>query len=781
MNIKLCMQLIVLLFVSTNVQALTKYSNVSPNFGSTIARLKLTPVNPMSVPPQLTSGSATDSTVNTHIVHLPDRTLAGELKADFTLDNCMSQSTDQLDASLIVYMATDGTFGNTGLSSCKPIDTLTRAQEVIEQQLNGEKRNVEVRIAPGTYQDQTVVWSFTMRDYTITFRPLEEGTRPVFDGTKTINATWFMLTHNGGEETNIVIEGLHVQNYGQAISLYSGNRLDPQASNSHNVIRNNIFKDIGDYNTSAIGLQNSKSNLIESNYFRRIHRYEKCKDNEGKDTKCKDTENRVPENCRGLHVIYIAHFSSYNIVQGNVFEDTCNGSTVRVRDASNGNRIEDNTFIRASIGSYFEDWYCDPSRGLRTDKNTNGCTKSRPDPNNADSSDRVLSPECPSKGNVFSNNRLAGGYLGMQIDPSEQYEGSVAEECEAVPEEDRVLSYDNKPEPLYLSSLAEPILPPLEVATAWVFPSASGAFADRVTTRLNGEFPDSAHWVVGDFDGDGLDDVAVIRNQVGKSAVRVFPSNGNGISLSALFDQVLPTSFSKKHRWRAGDFDGDGRDDLLQIYDRSGESALQTYSSLGSSFEKTAFMRTGAHFSNRYHWEVGNFNGDNYDDLVLVYNHRGKSSTFTYTSTGSTFVQTNFLRMGATFSETDLWRVGDFDGDDRDDLVLLYQNGGKTSTFIYSSTGRSFVETGFQRTGAYFSESNRWQVGDMDNDGLDDLVLVYKSNGKASTFTFSSTGSSFEQTNFQRLGAGFWDSQIWIAGDFSGDLADDLVLIYGYN
>lgn len=674
---------------------------------------------------------------------------------------------------LVVYMATDGASeddasGELGLSREKPVGTLDLAQAVIRDQLESEHRDVEVLIAPGTYRDQRVEWSYTMRGNTITFRPRDEGTRPVFDGKglegDEKNKEWFKLAHAGGEKTNIVIEGLQIQFYGRAINLYSGNRWEPLASNSHNVIRNNIIKDVGDSTTSAIGMQNSKFNLVEGNHFRRI---------------------RSKDQCGQLHVIYIAHYSSNNTVRGNVFEDTCSGSAVRVRDASNGNLIEDNTFIRASTKAYFEDWYCDPERGEKV------CTKRRPDPDSSNSDDEVFAPECPSKGNVFSHNRLAGSYSGSGIKAHLANSYSVAEECEAVSNKDRILPSNNKPEPQSGSLLAPSgllLIPSglLQVATAWVFPSASGAFTDHVATRLNGEFPDAAHWVAGDFDGDKFDDVAVIRNEAGKSAVRIFPSEGNGISLSALFDEVLEGNYSTKHRWRAGDFDGDGRDDLVQIYDHKGEASLFTYLSSGDSFLKPVLMRTGANFSDSHHWEVGNFNGDDFDDLVLVYSRQGNASSFTFSYTGSTFVQTSFQRMGANFSETDLWRVGDFDADGLDDLVLLYNYKGKTSAFTYSSNGDSFDKMGFQRMGASFSESNRWQVGDFDNDGLDDLVLVYKGKGKASTFTFSSTGSSstvptFEQTNFKRLGAGFWDDQIWVTGNFSGDSADDLVLVYGFN
>ncbi|WP_407352131.1 hypothetical protein [Luteimonas sp. R10] len=67
-----------------------------------------------------------------------------------------------------------------------------------------------------------------------------------------------------------------------------------------------------------------------------------------------------------------------------------NGDPIRIRDASDFNKILDNRFFDTGAGAYYSDWYCIHDRS--------DCTKS--------------TPECPSIGNEFRYNELNGDYYG---------------------------------------------------------------------------------------------------------------------------------------------------------------------------------------------------------------------------------------------------------------------------------------------------------------------------------------------------------------------------------
>ena len=166
-------------------------------------------------------------------------------------------------------------------------------------------------------------------------------------------------------------------------------------------------------------------------------------------------------------------------------------------------------------------------------------------------------------------------------------------------------------------------------------------------------------------------------------------------------------------------------------------------------------------------------------DIRGVQQMYGADSAFLHVS-GSSGFQTDPTRTGlAHVWAGQKWLAGDFDGDGRDDLVNIYENDGKARVWFHRSTGSGFEHQTSLQTMAGFSDTQKWLAGDFDGDGRDDLVNLYhNSNGEARAWTHRSTGDGFEyQTRLQTL-AGFWDSQKWLAGDFGGTNAADLVTVY---
>ena len=279
---------------------------------------------------------------------------------------------------LIILMSPAGSDENDGLTLDTPILTLERAQQVIRVAVPKRDRDVEVRIAPGTYLNQTVIWDFTMPANSIKFMPLfNDENRPIFDGTDR-GGTWFTLKHSDGQETNLIFHYIRVQNYQTAISL-EGDRNQEATSNGSNQIYGCYFYNIGNVSapdkkssTAAVRLVNSDDNRIENNHFENIINLQKC---------------------GLLHAIYIAHMSDRNKILRNHFENGC-GDPIRVRDFSNYNIIAENTFIRIGKEAAYSEWFCDHEQ--RTD-----CTKP--------------TQECPSWYNEFRDNILDKNYQGEKL------------------------------------------------------------------------------------------------------------------------------------------------------------------------------------------------------------------------------------------------------------------------------------------------------------------------------------------------------------------------------
>ena len=232
---------------------------------------------------------------------------------------------------------------------------------------------------------------------------------------------------------------------------------------------------------------------------------------------------------------------------------------------------------------------------------------------------------------------------------------------------------------------------------------------------------------------------------------------------------------------RLGDFDGDGKADVLLRHadgrwrydpmDGSGAAAL------GSLPTNPAVSVVG----------VGDFNGDDKDDLLM----RLASGTWRYYPMDG---RRNVAGRGeAALPADEGWRlegVGDFNGDGKDD-VLLRRRGARAVRWdeqsplqmvdewrYYPMDGREALEGG---TPPYLHHNfGDWVagVGDLNGDGLDD-VLFRLSDGSWHYLPFHG-GIGGETSALSGSGAvGLPEDMAWAAAgiaDFDGDGKDDILL-----
>jgi phage terminase large subunit-like protein len=92
----------------------------------------------------------------------------------------------------------------------------------------------------------------------------------------------------------------------------------------------------------------------------------------------------------------------------------------------------------------------------------------------------------------------------------------------------------------------------------------------------------------GDFDNDGKTDIAAMYDYLGKQAkIHVFKSNGSSFDQVEWWDSGKGNYEAVKldNRLVAGDFDGDGNDDLAALYDYGQkQSKLHVFISNGTGF-----------------------------------------------------------------------------------------------------------------------------------------------------------------------------------------------------
>ncbi|MET7747541.1 N-acetylmuramoyl-L-alanine amidase [Micromonospora sp. NPDC005367] len=272
-----------------------------------------------------------------------------------------------------------------------------------------------------------------------------------------------------------------------------------------------------------------------------------------------------------------------------------------------------------------------------------------------------------------------------------------------------------------------------------------------------------------DFTGDGRDDVVAFSQGTTND---VYVSSSTGSSFAGTSVKWNDFFGLNGETLLSGDFDGDGRDDIVAF----------THGSLADVY---VALSTGTAFAGATKWHdwfapdaevpaVGDVNGDGRDDII----------TFTHDTAGDVYVA---LSTGSSFSGTATkWHeyfsiageypaVGDVNGDGRDDIITFTQGPATASDVIVAlSTGTSFGPP--QKWHDLFAVgAEQPRVGDINGDGKDDIV-TFTCNTDADVYAAISTGTSFAGTTVK------WNDFFCLAGefpylgDYDGDGRDDIIV-----
>ena len=291
----------------------------------------------------------------------------------------------------------------------------------------------------------------------------------------------------------------------------------------------------------------------------------------------------------------------------------------------------------------------------------------------------------------------------------------------------------------------------------------------------------------GDVNGDGFTD-GIGFNSANKVFVVLNDGLGNLTTMSAGgFDSGSTFQFVM-----VGDFDGNGTDDLLAQLS-TGEWFSRRFNTVTELIETAfygKFTPTGwAGFN------VGDFNADGADDIIGIRDSIDNTkANFIYgisndiPMVGRRFASVFAGSLGSSVA-TSGWTnrmVGDWNGDDKDDLIVKHSSG----QFWYVTTNGTPITTpalGANRiklsAGAKFDPAfypGAFYVGDFDGNGLDDIVTHNPVSGgpldgiiRVGLTSFGGVSPSMTAMNWGTV-AGGPDLDADIVGDFNGDGRDDL-------
>jgi hypothetical protein len=274
----------------------------------------------------------------------------------------------------------------------------------------------------------------------------------------------------------------------------------------------------------------------------------------------------------------------------------------------------------------------------------------------------------------------------------------------------------------------------------------------------------------GDFNGDGIQDVAVANYD---NTVKVLLGVGDGSFQTA-------RSFNGGGGARSiavGDFNGDGKQDLA-IADGLGNVSILLGNGDGS-FQAARSFAIGGYLVSV---AVADFNGDGNQDLAVV-DGVGNNVSVVLGNGDGTFQAAYSFATGIGPSSV---AVADFDGDGRTDLVVAnsgtFQNPGSTVSVLLNTTPIGGMTPSFapQQTFTTASGPQSVVVGDFNGDAVPDLAVLTNvfgaPSGSVSVLLGNGDGSFQRAVNYA-----VGDDPTSVAvGDFNGDGVEDLGVITGF-
>ncbi|MBF8191786.1 fibronectin type III domain-containing protein [Nonomuraea sp. K274] len=241
--------------------------------------------------------------------------------------------------------------------------------------------------------------------------------------------------------------------------------------------------------------------------------------------------------------------------------------------------------------------------------------------------------------------------------------------------------------------------------------------------------------LTGDFDGDGREDAVTFTRG---SAADVYVSLSDG-------GRFVQQSW-KWHDYFAagdeipavGDFDGDGRDDVA-TFTRGTSADVYVALSTGTGFAGS--RKWHDRFAQGEEIPaVGDFDGDGRDD-VATFTRGTSADVYVSLSSGSVFRQDGWRWHDRFAQGGEIPAVGDFDGDGRDD-VATFTRGTSADVYVSLSDGGRFVQDGWKWHDGFAGGDQVPGVGDFDGDGRAD-VIAFTRGDAADVYVATSDGDRF--------------------------------------
>lgn len=239
------------------------------------------------------------------------------------------------------------------------------------------------------------------------------------------------------------------------------------------------------------------------------------------------------------------------------------------------------------------------------------------------------------------------------------------------------------------------------------------------------QFKGGATVAIGDLGGDKVNEIVTGAGLGGSPMVRVFRTDGSLIRDFMAYE----TNMDKGVNVAVGDIDGNGQEEIITSPRTGGGPQVRIFNGWGQPKYTTGFYAYDANFENGVNITACDINGDGRDEIITgpgeesgpqvrVFNYRGVWLGIDY----------------YPFSDSDRGGVtvgcGNFDGGPEEEIIMAIQSHGQNWIKVYKGDKNKTILGYFQAWPNDTKTGINVAGGDMDGDGMDEVVAsIYQSGG----------------------------------------------------